>query len=167
MVKVNIPDEVRDLMVQNARQRAGWERIEEVARKYDSEGNRVLDIGIHGDVYPGGHAYMFDHASYETLDIDDRVLPTYVGDLREAPFDDETFDFIICHSVVEHILERRERAYKEIVRILKTGGTAIIIAPATLDREREPAKIVTYRELSEFGEVIKLENGDYYLEIRK
>ncbi len=36
-----------------------------------------------------------------------------------------------------------------------------------LDRESEPAKIVTYRELSELGEVTKLENGDYYLEIRK
>ncbi len=33
--------------------------------------------------------------------------------------------------------------------------------------ESEPARIVTYRELSELGEVTKLENGDYYLEIRK
>jgi len=45
MVKVNISDEVRGSMVQNARQRAGWERLGAVAKRYDVEGNRVLDIG--------------------------------------------------------------------------------------------------------------------------
>ena len=84
MAKVSITEEIKDLMRQNARSRAGWERLEAVAKRYDVEGNRVLDIGIHGDVYPGGHAYMFDNASYETLDIDDRVLPTHVGDLRST-----------------------------------------------------------------------------------
>jgi SAM-dependent methyltransferase len=169
MAKVNLTEDVKQLMKLNARSRCGWERIERTAHLYDLAECRVLDIGIHGDVYPGGHAYMFEHASYETFDIDPRALPTHVGDLRDAPFEDETFDLIICNAVMEHILEGRDKAYQEIIRILKTGGSAIILAPALLDRESETAKMVTYRELDELSdsEVIKLENGDYYLEILK
>ena len=45
MAKVSITEEIKDLMRQNARSRAGWERLEAVAKRYDVEGNRVLDIG--------------------------------------------------------------------------------------------------------------------------
>jgi SAM-dependent methyltransferase len=166
-----ITQEIKARMLLNARLRPGWERLEALAKLMDMQGNRVLDIGIHGDVWPGGHAYMFENATYETLDIDPNVLPTHVQDIRKTTFEDDTFDMVICYAVVEHILENRNDAYKEILRILKPGGIAIIEAPSTLERESEPAKIVTYQELVDaFGENVdinKLSNGDYFLEVTK
>jgi len=166
-----ITPEIKENMIANARSRPGWQRLEAIAKMVDLQGKRVLDIGIHGDVWPGGHAYMFDNATYETLDIDPNVLPTYVQDIRKTNFEDNTFDMVICYAVVEHILENRNDAYKEILRILKPDGIGIIEAPSTLERESEPAKVVTYQELVDaFGEnvdITKLSNGDYFLEVTK
>lgn len=174
-MKINLsfkPDALEKIMKANARKRAGWERLENLGEMMDLPDNRILDIGIHGDVWPGGHKYMFKNARYETLDIDPQVQPTHVGDIREAPFEDETFDMVICHSVLEHVLENREKTYPEIYRILKKGGVAVIVVPSTLERESEPAKLVTYRELEESLEGMehtmdKLKDGNYFIEILK
>lgn len=132
----------------NARNRPTFPDLEVLSKKYDIEGNRVLDIGIHGDVYPGGHFFFFKKAKYETLDIDRNVAPTYVADMREMPFPDETFDLIICHSVIEHVLENREKAYSELYRVLRKGGTIYYVIPKFIDaREVEPAKFVSKTQL--------------------
>lgn len=55
MAKVSITEEIKDLMRQNARSRAGWERLEAVAKRYDVEGNRVLDIGTLKDRWNGNY----------------------------------------------------------------------------------------------------------------
>lgn len=161
------------VMRSNARGRPGWERLEGLARMFDFKGNRILDIGIHGDVWPGGHAYMFEYAEYETFDIDANVIPTHVGDIREMDFPDETFDMIICHSVIEHVLKDRDKAYSEVIRVLKKGGVAVYVIPSIVDeREVEPAKHVSRTHLlnSHLGmdyDFAILEDGNMYLEVRK
>lgn len=168
------PGALEKVMKANARNRAGWERLEELADKYDKEGNRVLDVGIHGDIWPGGHKYMFDKATYETADIDGSVNPTHTVDIRDMTeyFPEPTFDMIICHSVIEHILENRKEAYKELYRILKPGGTLIYFWPSTLERESEPSSYVSPREIRDSYEqtdctMEKLEDGNYKLEVFK
>lgn len=163
------------IMRANARKRAGWRKLEKLGKMMDLPGNKVLDIGIHGDVWPGGHKYMFENAKYETLDIDPQVQPTHVGDIRDTGFEGGAFDMVICHSVIEHILEDRGRVYPEIYRILKKGGVAVLVVPSTLERESEPAKLVTYRELVDNISVLpgveysmdKLKDGNYFIEILK
>lgn len=51
------------------------------------------------------------------------------GDARRLPFDDETFDTIVSSWVLHNIYERQEReqAVREIVRVLKPGGRALIV----------------------------------------
>lgn len=132
----------------NARNRPTFPDLERLSKKYDVVGNRVLDIGIHGDVYPGGHFFLFRNATYETLDIDRNVAPTHVADIREMPFEDETFDLMICHSVIEHVLDDRGKAYSELYRVLKQGGTIYYVIPKVIDeREVEPAKFVSKTQL--------------------
>lgn len=64
------------------------------------------------------------------------------GDLRQLPFKDQSFDWIICNHVLEHILEERQ-ALSEIVRVLKPGGRAIVQIPfspiltETIEAERD------------------------------
>lgn len=51
-----------------------------------------------------------------------------VGDLLKIPYPDNSFDAVFCHGVIEHI-EDSEKAVKEIARVLKKGGHAMISVP--------------------------------------
>lgn len=55
----------------------------------------------------------------------DRML---VSDVQCMPFRDETFDFIFCWHVIEHV-PNPKKALKEINRVLKTGGVLILGVP--------------------------------------
>jgi len=59
---------------------------------------------------------------------DDRFAPDFVSDLRRSPFDGETFDWVFCSHVLEHIREL-DVCINEILRMLKPGGLAWIQVP--------------------------------------
>ena len=48
-----------------------------------------------------------------------------VGSLVDLPYDDECFDFALCHGVVHHVSDDVQ-SLKEIHRVLKVGGSAYI-----------------------------------------
>jgi SAM-dependent methyltransferase len=64
-----------------------------------------------------------------------------LGDLRQLNFKDNSFDWIICNHVLEHILEEKQ-ALLEINRVLKPDGIAIVQIPfspilsGTIEAER-------------------------------
>lgn len=49
-------------------------------------------------------------------------------DLCNLPFEKESFDFIVCSDVLEHIKED-EKAISELSRVLKKNGTILITVP--------------------------------------
>lgn len=53
---------------------------------------------------------------------------TVVADALELPFPDDSFDFVIASEILEHIPEDT-RAMRELTRILKPGGTAVVTVP--------------------------------------
>jgi len=69
----------------------------------------------------------YPHAEYLSIDLD----PTKAmqkEDITNLSFNDNSFDFIICIHVLEHIIDDK-RAMSEIYRVLKKGGTALIEVP--------------------------------------
>ncbi|OGM15574.1 hypothetical protein A2985_01940 [Candidatus Woesebacteria bacterium RIFCSPLOWO2_01_FULL_43_11] len=50
------------------------------------------------------------------------------GDLEELPFRNESFELVYCAFVFEH-LESPETALKEGIRVLRKGGSLLIVAP--------------------------------------
>lgn len=54
------------------------------------------------------------------------------ADVRELPFAESTFDAIYSMGTIEHF-EETEQALRELVRVLKPGGTAIIGVPNRRD----------------------------------
>ncbi|MFH0777183.1 MAG: methyltransferase domain-containing protein [Candidatus Eisenbacteria bacterium] len=56
------------------------------------------------------------------------------ADVQKAAFKDKSFDVIICSHVLEHVPDD-SRAMRELARILKPGGWAIIQCP--IDQSRE------------------------------
>jgi SAM-dependent methyltransferase len=55
-------------------------------------------------------------------------------DVTEIPCADASFDVVLCNHVLEHIPDDR-RAMREILRILKPGGWAILQTPFEPERE--------------------------------
>jgi len=54
-----------------------------------------------------------------------------VSDITRLPFDDETFDAVICSEVLEHIPDHRQ-AISEIIRVLKPGKPLVVSVPRYL-----------------------------------
>jgi len=65
---------------------------------------------------------------YKVMDPVDTYNPDVVGDIHDMPFDDNSIDAIICLAVLEHV-ENPIQAYKEMYRVLKPGGYALIYVP--------------------------------------
>lgn len=70
-------------------------------------------------------------AGYETLDNDPIVNPDILADIEEKiPVEDETYDEIRCHHILEHIeTKNKVKVLGELWRILKKGGILDIEVP--------------------------------------
>lgn len=97
----------------------------------DNKKWRILEVGTDGDSFPGGnYGYFGKGNDYETLDYLERLHPTYVADIQDTKLEPELFDLVICSQTLEHVYEPI-KAIREIYRITKKGGYAIIDSPFT------------------------------------
>ncbi|MGA7272430.1 MAG: class I SAM-dependent methyltransferase [Acidimicrobiia bacterium] len=71
---------------------------------------------------------------YVGLDLSRGPFVTVAGDLTHLPFDDCSFDAVLCVHVLEHI-EADDRALANLFRVLRPGGWALINVPL---REGKP-----------------------------
>lgn len=78
--------------------------------------------------------------TYHTTDINS-PLATIKADICDLPIKDDTYDFILCNHVLEHIIDDR-KAIKELYRVLKKGGVGIFQVPLDITREK------TYEDFS-------------------
>jgi SAM-dependent methyltransferase len=92
---------------------------------------RVLDIAP--SYFQQQRMRQFSHLDYTSADLAQSWVTVHC-DLTKLPFPDNHFDCILCYHVLEHIPEDR-RAMKELYRVLRTGGWAILQSP--VDRNRE------------------------------
>ena len=70
---------------------------------------------------------------YTTTDLNS-PLADVKADICDLPFKENTYDFILCNHVLEHIPDDT-KAMQEIFRILKPGGTGILQIPQDLSRD--------------------------------
>jgi ubiquinone/menaquinone biosynthesis C-methylase UbiE len=68
----------------------------------------------------------------EEVRIASKYETSVVGDIRNLPYQDECFDGIFCHHVLEH-LEEPEKAANEFFRVLNKGGIVIAEVPSKWD----------------------------------
>ncbi len=64
---------------------------------------------------------------YITADLDSPLAKIKM-DVHDIPFEKNTFDAVMCNHVMEHV-ENDIQAMKEIYRVLKPGGWAILQVP--------------------------------------
>jgi SAM-dependent methyltransferase len=75
--------------------------------------------------------------------------PLVHGSIFALPFGDASFDCVICSEVIEHI-PASERAFDELIRVLRPGGRLILGTP-DYDRWRWRAMEWIYKRLSPGG----------------
>jgi SAM-dependent methyltransferase len=72
--------------------------------------------------------------TYTTTDLESPIADVK-ADICNLPFDDNSYDFILCNHVLEHIPDDK-KAMQEIYRVLNPGGTAILQIPLDMSREK-------------------------------
>jgi SAM-dependent methyltransferase len=73
-----------------------------------------------------------------------------VGDVRELPFRDGSFDAIYSMGTIEHFTDT-ERAVAEMARVLKPGGRAIVGVPNRHDPFLRPLLATTLQAVGLYG----------------
>ena len=71
---------------------------------------------------------------YDTIDINS-PLAKIKADICDLPINDNSYDFILCNHVLEHVLDDK-KAMSELYRVLKKGGTGIFQVPIDMKREK-------------------------------
>ncbi len=69
-----------------------------------------------------------------------------VADVRDIPCSDESFDYVYSMGTLEHFPDY-ETGVREIYRVLKTGGTAVIGVPNKFDCFLRPAQVFLLQKL--------------------
>lgn len=88
---------------------------------------------------------------YLTADLHDPDAMLRI-DVTDIDRDDESFDVILCSHVLEHVEDDRV-AMRELRRVLRGAGWAILLVPITAGRTREDPTIVDPAErLRAFGQ---------------
>lgn len=106
---------------------------------------------------------------YTTTDLES-PLADVKADICNLPFEDNSFDFILCNHVLEHIPDDK-KAIQELYRILKPGGIGIFQIPQDLNREVtfEDNSIVDKAERARiFGQYdhVRVYGRDYFDKLR-
>ncbi len=86
-------------------------------------------------------------------------------DLLDLVFDDNTFDFVMCNHVLEHI-EDDHKAMTELYRVLKHGGSGILQVPVSriLKYTYENPDVISENDRTEiFGQFdhVRIYGNDY------
>ena len=112
----------------------------------------------------------FSHWDYTTTDLHS-PLADVKADICALPFEDNSYDLILCNHVLEHI-PNDLKAMKELYRVLKPRGTAILQVPLEEDRENtfEDDSITDQQERTRiFGQYdhVRVYGHDYYNRLQK
>ena len=109
------------------------------------------------------------HIEYTTTDLNSPIADVK-ADICDLPFEDNSFDWILCNHVLEHIPDDT-KAMQELFRVLKPGGTGIFQIPQEMAREStfEDNSITDKKERARiFGQYdhVRIYGRDYFDKLR-
>lgn len=142
--------------------RSLWRAVSGAARQLRG---RLLDVGCGSKPYRS----LFAVESYTGLDIDSplsrqRAVADFYYDGSRFPFEDRSFDSVLCNQVLEHVFNPDE-FLAEIRRVLAPGGRLLLTVPFVWDEHEQPWDYARY---SSFGLRALLErNGLRVIEQQK
>lgn len=129
----------------NPKIRDQW--IEDIAKNIPKD-SKIIDVSAGNRPYKDlfSHCQYFSHEfdgnenildSFRGEDENSKIVHDFYGDILNLPIENESFDYVLCTEVLEHVFNPIE-AIKELSRICKTGGKIIITTPFTSGLHQEP-----------------------------
>ena len=101
-------------------------------------GKQVLEIGCGNGTFAGKVSSHFHLSRIYGVDISAEAINAACGcgiigscvnlDLEDLPFEDASFDTVICGDVIEHLISP-DHLLEEIYRVLKADGHLLITTP--------------------------------------
>ncbi|MEJ6793324.1 MAG: methyltransferase domain-containing protein [Lacinutrix sp.] len=106
---------------------------------------------------------------YTTTDLESPIADVK-ADICNLPFEDNSYDIILCNHVLEHIPDDT-KAMQELYRVMKPGGYGIFQVPQDLSREKtfENHSITNKKERAKiFGQYdhVRVYGRDYFNKLR-
>ncbi len=84
---------------------------------YSSKPKKILEIGVGNNFVK---KICQNDFNYTTLDLDKELNPDIVGSVLKIPKEKDSFDFVLCCQVLEHLPPNNfEKALKELARVSK------------------------------------------------
>lgn len=110
-----------------------------------------------------------NHIDYTTTDLESPIADVK-ADICHLPFEDHSYDVILCNHVLEHIPDDT-KAMQELFRVLKPGGYGIFQIPQDLSRTEtfEDHSITDRKERAKiFGQYdhVRVYGNDYFDKLR-
>lgn len=110
-----------------------------------------------------------DNLDYTTTDLLSPIADVK-ADICNLPFEDNSYDVILCNHVLEHIPDD-SKAMKELYRVMKPGGMGIFQIPQDLNRDVtfEDNSITDKKERAKiFGQYdhVRVYGRDYFDKLR-
>lgn len=107
---------------------------------------------------------------YVSADLDSPLADHQV-DIQDLPFPDESFDALLCLHVLEHVEDDR-RAMRELWRVLRHDGWAIIMVPlhgGMIETLEDAAATTPEQRLRAYGQAnhLRLYGLDYADRLRE
>jgi 2-polyprenyl-3-methyl-5-hydroxy-6-metoxy-1,4-benzoquinol methylase len=102
---------------------------------HDLSGRDVLDAGCGTGLF--SQVAVERGARVTSVDVGEGLLAQVarkcdsrriVGSVTELPFDDASFDYVVCTEVIEHTTTP-SRAVSELARVLRPDGTLVLTTP--------------------------------------
>lgn len=107
------------------RHRLSWLVIREQLKNLDLKNKTLLHIAPE-KVLISKFTNLFQD-NYLTADLNNKNAKIKM-DITNIEYPDESFDFIYCSHVLEHIVDDR-KAMRELFRVMKKNGWAILLVP--------------------------------------
>jgi SAM-dependent methyltransferase len=105
---------------------ARWAKLENAYVFIDGTGVGMYARAIRQRYTP--HVYAIDIELERVQEAVEHTPFTLVAAAEALPYPDGSFDTLLSHEVIEHVGDDRAAA-REMVRVLKPGGRAVIFAP--------------------------------------